>query len=692
MTKPYFDPAFLSVDETMPDPSTSTESHAENLDQASLPFFSLDEIADQLTDGYWLNEGGLRRAFDTSSSNQVSVNIDGLSEEGQSLAQRALTEWSNVADLEFVYVSGASQITFNDENTNASATSQTSGGMILSSEVNIPLSYLETHGTEVPGFAYFMYLREIGQALGLGHAGNYEDTATYGVDNHYANDSWQSSVMSAFSQTDNTSIDASFAYPVTPMIADILAVQNLYGEPDYIYPDYRIFGANVYGDYNERGFYEISPDATATIFDSGGEDLIRFLGYSGDQRIDLNQEATSDFAGGKGNLVIARGAVIERAYGGNGNDEIIGNSSDNFLVGYDGNDTLIGGEGDDFLSGWNGVDLMFGGPGDDTIMATNEDVFFKDGAPVDLGGPGYDRLIISLESYFETDSLSQFGIEHFWGGGGDDRAIGDDGTVDYILEGRYGNDILTGNAGNDTLLGGDGHDVLTGGAGNDFLRGGIWGYDQLFAQEGDDTVYYASGKVFWDDHKPRDIGGSGFDTLMIENGSKFNTVGLSWYGFEAFEGAEKTDRVYGNDASVNYRMDGGGGDDDLRGNEGNDTLLGGEGTDILFGKDGDDLLDPGPSTSGQQELFGGDGSDTYRISTDSGRTYIEELFEQGSDSLVFEGLMPSDIETTIVDGDMLLLSWHDGTGQVTVNDLGQNIERYEFADGSAYSADEFEFS
>ncbi|WP_299478799.1 M10 family metallopeptidase [uncultured Roseibium sp.] len=656
----------------------------------SLPTFTLDQIAAQLTDDYWEFKGDTRRAFDTENSNLLTVDISGLTEDGQALAQRALTEWSNVADLDFAFVSGGAQITFSNESNDVSTTSEVNGGKILSSEINIPQSFLETHGTEIPGFGYFTFLQQIGQALGLGHAGNYGDAAAYGQDNHYANDSWQSSVMSAFSQTDNTSIDASFAYPVTPMIADILAAQNLYGAPDDTYLEYTIFGANIYGDYNEQGFVEISPEATATIYDSQGNDLIRFLGYEGDQRIDLNEEATSDFAGGKGNLTIARGTVIERAYGGNGDDVILGNSADNHLGGYGGDDILIGGEGDDFLSGRTGADLMLGGPGDDTILGESGDIFFQNGVPVDLGGSGYDRLIISLDSSFQTDSLSQFGIEHFWGGGGDDKAIGDDPSVNYILEGRYGNDVLTGSDGDDTLLGGTGHDILTGGAGNDLVRGGIWGYDQLFGQEGDDTIYYASGKVFWDDHKPRDIGGAGFDTLLIEDGSKFNTVGLSWYGFEAFVGAEKNDRVYGNDATVDYRLDGGGGNDDLRGSGGDDQLFGRDGTDILFGKAGDDVLDPGASTVGEQLLFGGEGNDTYRISSDNGRTYVEELLAEGADNLVFDDLTPAEIDASIVNGTDLLLTWDNGTGQVTINDLGNQVERYEFADGSVYSAGDFE--
>ena len=75
--------------------------------------------------------------------------------------------------------------------------------------------------------------------MGLGHGGNYNGSATYGVDNFYVNDSQHLSIMSymqsvndEFSRdgTDfNTFVNAQFRWVLTPMIADILAISNLYG-------------------------------------------------------------------------------------------------------------------------------------------------------------------------------------------------------------------------------------------------------------------------------------------------------------------------------------------------------------------------------------------------------------------------------------------------------------------------------
>ncbi len=130
------------------------------------------------------------------------------------------------------------------------------------------------------------------------------------------------------------------------------------------------------------------------------------------------------------------------------------------------------------------------------------------------------------------------------------------------VEGGFGDDVIRGDAGANRLLGGDGDDRLAGRNGDDFLDGG----------NGSDTAGYAltAQAVIVDLVGGTATGGAGNDTLVsIEN------------------------------------VEGGLGDDIIRGDAGANRLLGGDGNDRLAGREGDDFLD------------GGNGSDTagYALST-----------------------------------------------------------------------------
>ncbi len=113
------------------------------------------------------------------------------------------------------------------------------------------------------------------------------------------------------------------------------------------------------------GDYIISVDEAAnlnpvsfTIIDNGGNDSIDFNSVNADQKNSLVAETYSDVNGLIGNMTIMRDTVIENAYSGSGNDELIGNDADSFvdlriqdsgagtLVSYDGGSSLI--NADDF--------------------------------------------------------------------------------------------------------------------------------------------------------------------------------------------------------------------------------------------------------------------------------------------------------------------------------------------------------
>jgi serralysin len=510
------------------------------------PVASVEQIADQLVEGFW---GGSDHHFNVTQGGSLTVNITALTAAGQTLARAALSEWTEIIGVNFVEVSTAAQITFDDNEPGAFSDSIWSGGIISSSTVNVSTQWLAQYGTGTNTYSFQTYIHEIGHALGLGHAGNYNGEASYPDDALFQNDAWATSIMSYFSQTENTyfagqGFDENFL--ITPMMADIYAMSLLYGLSTTTRA-----GNTTYG----QGEWHTNMGALC-IFDSGGIDTIDCSGMGGNQLINLNPGSFSNILGEVGNVSIALGVVIENAVGGSGDDSLIGNAVANVLTGNAGNDILNGGAG---------ADTLIGGFGNDRYVVDQTGDVIVEGA-----GEGGEDWVFASASYGLTAGAYVEVLGTTWA----------DGTAAISLTGNELAQSIYGNAGANLLAGGGGADGLNGGFGNDIYV--INNANVLIVERANEG---AEDWVF-----------SGV-SYGLTAGAHVEVLGTSWADGTAainLTGNELAQSIYGN-AGANI----------INGGGGADRLIGGFGNDIYVVNDASVTIAELADESGEDWVFAG---------------------------------------------------------------------------------------
>jgi len=349
-------------------------------------------------------------------------------------------------------------------------------------------------------------------------------------------------------------------------------------------------------------------------------------------------------------------------FGSNGN-----NSGADSVSALGGNDGLEGGAGDDHLDGGAGNDLILGGTGDDVLIGGDGNDYIYDGyeqadfAELDTT-PDPDTGKSQLDEF--NDRLAELGA-----------AVRDHGKAWYVADVIFaqgwtnldpnatpsGDDVIDAGAGADTVVAGDGDDTIRGGSGADRLLGGA-DNDIIFGEADDDVINGdypdATGtenSVGWrsSDRANRngsDVidGGGGNDTIRGNGGSDVLAGGI---GNDQIWGRGMSSPVDGNDADADY-IDGGTGNDQVIGDDGDDVLIGGEGNDNIWGdnnqagtRHGNDNVNAGvgddfvSGDGGDDTIDGGAGADT--LTGDSvdidGSLHGRDLIHGGADNDTIDG-------------------------------------------------------
>ncbi len=488
------------------------------------------------------------------------------------------------------------------------------------------------------GIMFTTILHELGHSLGLVHPQNYADTKNFYsyfemtpqilVDSYaefdfsHRNMGIPTNEFLRGNNSDNerNTVMSYVEYqdlPQTYQVIDISALQYIYGAN---------YATNI---GNDIYIFDDSIGLATDIWDAGGIDTFDGSTSIKDLMIDLTPGALSfvidtneTFNIASTQYGIAMGTKIENAFGGFGDDILVGNAEINILDGGTGNNTLSyyrsyesvlidlstlfvdGGHGiGDIISNFSNIR---GSNFNDVILGDNQDNIIEGGAGIDVLDGAAGSNTVSYENAFTSvivdlaNSTSSEGDFLF--------------NFNHILGSRY-DDTLIGNAEDNNINGGDGDDILIGGLGIDILDGGT-GLDIVDYGSNLDAIFVdllnginSEGDIYF---SIEGIIGSEFDDILIGDDNENFFIGLG--GVNLIDGQGGRDVVSylnaNNPVVIDLLLDFNSEDDDLINIEG---IIGSRFDDILIGDEKDNIF---YGYIGQDFIDGGDGIDTvsYRYS------------------------------------------------------------------------------
>ncbi len=289
----------------------------------------------------------------------------------KAIYESSMALWSAVANVTFTlgndYASAGVKFTRGtDQSAHASGTNNTGvavGGAVLGTTTTSTLSI----DTSVPSFGPIAtvnggdgypagtVVHELGHVLGLGHAGGYNGKVTEAIQQYSQYDTGLYTIMSYIDPKTTTSKFfntysvtgtnwGTYVGPETPMLLDILAIQNLYGLPTSTpLSGGQVFGysSNITGALASYFDFTLNTTPVLTLWDSGANNTLNLSGSSAAATINLNAGTFSSTGGLVNNIGIAFNTAINSAVGGAGDDRFTVNAAADTIDGMGGANTVV---------------------------------------------------------------------------------------------------------------------------------------------------------------------------------------------------------------------------------------------------------------------------------------------------------------------------------------------------------------
>lgn len=320
------------------------------------------------------------------------------------------------------------------------------------------------------------------------------------------------------------------------------------------------------------------------------------------------------------------------AYGGPGDDTLLGSN---------GADVLSGGEGNDFVDGQQGADVVFLGVGDDVFQWDP-----GDGSDTIEGQDGFDTLLFNGSNANEVFDLSANGNRA--------RLVRNVGNIVIDMNELEQVVLRTlGSVDNVTI------DDLSG-TGVAFVDVDLAGALGGAAGDGQADTIIVNGTNGPDEVIVTSAGTAAFVIGLPTEVSIFNAEGsLDALVVKTLGGDDQVTATPMPAGVIKLTLDGGDDNDRLLGSQGADVLIGGAGNDFIFGDNGNDLA-----------LLGAD-ADTFQWDPGDGSDTVEG--QDGADTLLFFGSNASERIDILPNGARALLVRDVGNVTMDLNDV-ENVE------------------